>query len=210
MKSKSLLLASALSLLPLTSMGVDKEKSVPPSYNWVIVSNDAPQSGKASSGKTGTSQYDGLADSAQKVGSSPIAPNQQPKSNKDVQYQYRQPVSSTAPSYSEGNHIVTTSATVPNSKPAPGSQGAFIYTPTATAPGTKPSPNTETKSSSGGLNVPAIPQSTDSFTVTAPAPSGSYGGGIQSTNSATAKPAVEVKGDKLIETLKPGMVTNGK
>jgi len=86
MKSKSLFLASALSmaLVPLTSMGVDKERSTPSSTNYFPASSDAPQSGKTPGNKSGASPYDGFPDSTKQVGGPPIAPNQQPKNDKSA------------------------------------------------------------------------------------------------------------------------------
>jgi len=113
MKTKSLLLVSALSLLPLTSMGADATKTPSPNTGGSTVSSDTfttavggPAATQKGSTASGSSQLKGAG------------------------------FSSTAPG---------------------GAISGSVATPT-------PPP-------SGG---------TDSFTVTAPAPSGSYGGGIKS------------------------------
>jgi len=103
MKAKQLLLVSALSLLPLTSMGADAPKAPNPATGAV----------------TGATQ--------------------------------KGTVASTTPSPPQLNHSTVSSS----------------------APGTS-------RGTSGGLATATPPSGgTDSFTVTAPAPSGSFGGGIQ-------------------------------
>jgi hypothetical protein len=149
MKSKLLLLVSALSLLPLTSMGADVLKAPNPATGVV----------------TG--------------------------------YNPEKEVTSTAPSSSQLKTGGFTAASNPSSKGSGGNGGnggtgasggkggtggvggAFTYTPTTAA--TQKGSTAPSGAIAGSLVTPTPPPSggTDSFTVTTPAPSGSYGGGIQ-------------------------------
>ena len=130
---KSLLLVSALSLLPLTSMGADAPKAVNPATGAFT---DTNQKGSTASGSPV------FTDTAGRTLTSPAPSTSATKT----------------PAPPQLNHSTVSSS-------APGSPGM-----------------SNTIVVSGELATPTPPPSggTDSFTVTAPAPSGSYGGGIPS------------------------------